>query len=256
MVIEGLVQASIALQNQEYLKIAHSALDQIDASYFVDNRLISVALSQGRVSFAFLEDVAYLLKASLSSLQREFRANDLERCLHLSHELLTHFRADDGGFWMNAHDAERLIDRPRSLHDEAIPSAAAIATQSLLRLGYLLNRSDLIQCAEEALTHLSTALMRHPAGLISWLSPLREILTPPQILVVRGPQSCLAHWRQLIDSYPHPHRLMLCLPDESTQSILTDKPTNGEGIVYCCLGFECHAPITDHQQLNQWLQQH
>jgi len=254
MAIEGLIQASRTLQQPHLLRHAQNALDAIDRSCFVNDRLISVRVGQDRYSFAFLDDVAYLLKASLASVQREFRWSDLNRCRRLADELLRYFRAEDGGFWMSAHDAEPLIDRPRSIHDEAIPCAAAIATHSLLRLGYLLNEPSWIDVATQALTQVSSALMRHPAGLISWLEPLSETLRPPQLLILRGEAQQLRDWQALIDGFVNPHRLVLALPDETCRELLTDKPSRASGVVYCCDGFVCQAPIHDTAGLLHWLQ--
>jgi uncharacterized protein YyaL (SSP411 family) len=255
MAIEGLIQASIAVDEPRYLKAAQAALDQLDKHAWVNNRLVSVIQSNEMPLPAVLDDVAFLLKASLASLQAEYRACDEKRLFKLINECETYFKADDGGYWYTAHDSQKLINRPRSVHDEAIPSAAAIATQTILRTGFLFGKFDYLQSAQFAINSVSSTLATHPAGMASWLSALSELQSPPTVIILRGPASRIHPFVPLLRQRPGPHRLHLILADEQLDpaGCLTDKPSHPEGILYVCDGFSCQAPLIGHDNIQRRL---
>lgn len=256
MAIEGLIQASLALNEPAFLNKAQTALTVLDQWANQDGQWLSVRLNSDGGIGAYLDDVAYLLTASIASLQAEFRASDLKRCEQLAEMLVNQFSTPDGGFWFTSHTAEPLLDRPRSLHDEATPAAAAIAAVGLLRLGYLFGNSIWITAAERCLQSVIGVLRKHPAGLVSWLAPLEEYVKPPTVVIIRGSGAIIRSWQHAVMQTPQRSRLILTLPDENpdTHHLLPDKPTRAEGVVYVCDGLVCQSPITDMHTLIKGLE--
>jgi uncharacterized protein len=65
--------------------------------------------------------------------------------------LLTHFEDPrGGGFLFTADDHEQLIERPRPLADDAMPSGNGVAALALNRLGCLLGEPRYLVAAERA----------------------------------------------------------------------------------------------------------
>ena len=79
--------------------------------------------------------------------------------------VLAHFRAEDGGFYDTADDAEPLVARPRSLQDAAVPAGGAAACIVLLRLAALTGDGRYRAAAEAALAPMEGIAVGAPHGV-------------------------------------------------------------------------------------------
>ena len=249
LMIEGMAHAARVFGHGEWLASAQHAMDYIRRTMWHDGRLLATA-KDGRAHLdAYLDDHAFLLAALLELMQAEFRHDDLAFAVELADTLLIRFEdSTAGGFFFTAHDHEVLIHRPKSGHDNATPAGNGIAAFALQRLGHLLGESRYLTAAEKTLQLFWPQIRRSPAGFGSLLLALEEALTPPDILILRGPANRMAEWRRALGA--DPRRLVLALPNGIPDLPGTlAKPESDHVNAWVCRGVTCLAPTANLAEL-------
>ena len=246
LAISGMAVAARALQRPDFAESALSAIDFVREHLWQDGRLLA-AYKDGRSRFpAYLDDYAFLLDGLLESLQSHWRSEDLTFCIGLADALLLHFEdAERGGFFFTADDHETLIHRSKSFGDEAVPAGNATAAQSLMRLGLLLGETRYLAAAERTVRAAWPALEKYPHAHAALLVALEEILSPPQIVVIRGEANEAAQWRNEITKMYAPGRLVFAIATdaENLPTVIAEKHACTETVAYLCEGTTCSPPL-------------
>ncbi|TRZ93912.1 MAG: thioredoxin domain-containing protein [Rhodocyclaceae bacterium] len=249
LMIEGMAHAARVFERGDWLASAQRAMDFIRRTMWNDKRLLATA-KDGRAHLdAYLDDHAFLLSALLELMQAEFRNDDLTFAIELADILLARFEdREAGGFFFTAHDHETLIHRPKTGHDNATPSGNGIAAFALQRLGHLLGEARYLTAAEKTLRLFWPQISRSPAGFGSLLSALEEALTPPDIVILRGPAEQMAKSRRTLGA--DPRRLVLALPNGIAGLPETlAKPESDQVNAWVCSGVTCMAPTANLEAL-------
>ena len=120
-----------------------------------------------------------------------------------------------------------------------------IAAGVLLRLGHLLGEPRYLAAAERTLRAAWPVMTQYPAGHVSLLGALEELLTPPEIVVLRGEARTIEDWRVALARTYAPHRIVLAIPADAADlpPALADKTPRAGPVAYLCLGSTCSAPI-------------
>ena len=253
LAIRGLAIAGRALGRPELTAAAGQAADFIRQTLIKDGRLYA-SYKDGRVRFpAYLDDHAFLLDALLELLQSDWQTRHLEFAMDLADLLLEHFYdRQEGGFYFTADDHETLIDRPKPLADEAVPSGNGIAAFALQRLGFLLGETRFLDATEKTLQNAWQAMREYPHGHVSLITALEEYLEHPEIIVIRGEADEVAHWRDAAAKLYAPARLVFAIERAATglPGVLDDRrPLAGETVAYRCKGTHCSLPLTSFEAL-------
>ena len=251
LMIKGLAHAGRVLDEPEYIASAQRAMDFIRASMWQNGRLLAVCMDGKAHLNAYLDDYAFLLDALLELLQAEFRTIDLEFARALADVLLQQFEdTQEGGFFFTSHDHEKLIHRPKPVHDEAMPSGNGIAAFALQRLGHLLGETRYLEAAERTLKLYYSALTQQPSGFMSMLLALQEYLTPPQIVILRSAPGASAAWRKQLAQHYWPGTMILILEGEfASLPEMLAKPLSQGVSAWVCQGVKCLPVIGDCQEL-------
>jgi uncharacterized protein YyaL (SSP411 family) len=171
-----------------------------------------------------------------------FRADELAWGQQLIEVVLQHF-ADTaaGGFYFTSDDHEALIHRTKAFGDDATPSGNGIAARVLLRLGYLLAEPRYLAAAERTLRAAWPALQQYPPGHVSLLGALDELLSPTEIVILRGEARTIEGWRAHLSQIYAPHRLTLAIPAQAPglPPALADKTPRAGPVAYVCRGTTC-----------------
>ena len=256
LMLRGMAIAARALGREELAASATRALDFIRATLWRDGRLLATAM-EGRAHLnAYLDDYVYLADAILELQQVRFRADELSFAQQLLDVVLQRF-ADDaaGGFYFTSNDHETLIHRSKVFGDDATPAGNGIAASVLLRLGHLLAEPRYLAAAERTLRAAWPVITQYPAGHVSLLGALEELLTPPEIVVLRGEARTIEGWRVALAKTYAPHRIVLAIPADAGDlpPALADKTPRAGPVAYLCRGSTCSAPIDSLDALSEQL---
>jgi len=248
LTIRAMARAGRVLQQPRWIESARRALDFLRAELWRDNRLLA-SWKDGRAALpAYLDDYAFLLDALLEMLQTDWRDQDLAWARELAEILLAHFEdREAGSFYFTADDHEALIQRPRSLMDEATPAGNSIAAFALNRLGHVLGEPRYLEAAERAVGVACAAMAELPHAYGSALNALEELLDPPELVILRGEPEQLREWRDLLGQFYRPDRLVLSPPADSRE-LPRDGDDSGP-IALVCHGTRCLAPARSLAEL-------
>jgi uncharacterized protein YyaL (SSP411 family) len=250
--IEGMAHAGRVFGRTDWLESARRALAFIRHEMWKDGRLLATS-KDGRAHLnAYLDDYAYLLKAVLELLQAEFDTDSLAFAQALGDALLAQFEDQAGGFWFTSHDHEALIHRVKTGHDNATPSGNGVAAFALQRLGHLTGESRFLEAADRAVRFYYPDMARQPGGFASLIVALEEALTPPAIVVLRGPAGQLTDWQGNIWGKYWPWALTLGIPSglDNLPGAM-DKPQKDGVNAWVCSGVKCLEPIDEFTYLER-----
>jgi uncharacterized protein YyaL (SSP411 family) len=249
LMIEGLAHAARVFDRPDWLAAAQGALAYLRQTHWRNGRLLA-ASRQGRAHLpAYLDDYAYLIAALLELLQAEFHAEDLDFACQLADALLEHFEdREAGGFYFTAHDHETLIHRPKSGHDSAMPAGNGVAALALQRLGHLLGETRYLDAARRTLDAFWPQLELQAASCATLLQALEEFITPPAIVILRGPARALPEWQQQLAR--RKSVMALALPNGLTSlPPMLARPETPHVNAWVCQGVSCSAPLSDPDEL-------
>ncbi len=174
MAVRGLAIAGRCLERPDLTEAAERAAGFIAANLISKGRLLACWTSGRTGNEGFLDDYAFLLDALL-----ELGGKRRELAESLAARMLDHFEdGGGGGFYFTSLEQERLIHRPRSLSDDALPAGAAVAARALLRLSQFLPGPRYAAAAEKALRAGWEHMCRHPLSHTALCLALDEWLRP------------------------------------------------------------------------------
>lgn len=146
----------------------------------------------------------------------------LELAILRAEQMLDFFEDEHGGFFLTAHDAERLISRPKETYDGAIPSGNSVAAMVLEALAQLTGETVWREAADRQMRFMAGQAEEYPAGHCFALLAMDKALHPGRDLIVCG--------KELPDELKNPH--------ERDLNILFKSPDNAQRLAKC-------APFTE-----------
>jgi uncharacterized protein YyaL (SSP411 family) len=246
MAIRAMAITARVLARDDFADSATSALDFIRETLWKDGRLLAT-YKDGRAHLnAYLDDYAYLADAILELQQVRFRADELAFARELLDVTLAHFEDPQGGFFFTSDDHEALIHRIKAYGDDAIPSGNGVAAFVLQRMGYLLADTRYLTAADRAVRASWKMLERFPTAAPTMLSALEELLTPPEIVILRGERKEIRDAQRELAKVYAPHRVVLSVPSDAKDlpPAIAEKKPGTSLIAYVCTGSVCSAPIS------------
>lgn len=249
LAITALAEASVALDEPEFLTAATRCASAIVGLHIVDGRLRRASLG-GRVgdSAAILEDHAALATGLLTLYQLTAEKTWLNSAMLLIDIALQHFAdTETAGRWYDtADDAETLMVRPADPLDGATPSGASLIAEALQLAAHLApaHRADrYASAAESTLTGAAPILARLPRSGGHWLAVAEAAVRGPiQIAVACDPvgSELLAAARTLA-----PGGAIVVGGEVNSSELLSDRDrVAGADAAYVCRGRTCDLPVT------------
>ena len=250
LMIAGLAHAGRVMARADWVDAAQAALDFLRGHVWRDGRLFaSFKDGEARLN-AYLDDHAFLLDALLESLQARYRESDLAWGRALADVLLAKFQdLEAGGFFFTSHDHEALITRPKPGYDNATPSGNGVAAYALQRLGHLLGEPRYLEASRACLELFLPYLSEQPIAYPTLMAVLEEALTPPRIIILRGPAALLEAEARALAPGLAASDLLFALPNGLSLPDVLNKPESDRPVAWVCRGTACQPGITDLGQL-------
>jgi uncharacterized protein YyaL (SSP411 family) len=255
LAVASLAEAGVLLGEEEYVEAAARAAGLLLDVHLVDGTLFRVSRDgrPGRHA-GVLEDHGCVS----SGLLALFQATGDERWVTpagvLLDTALARFRADDGGFFDTADDAEQLVARPRDPTDNASPSGLSSMVHALLTWSSLTGSGRHRDAAEAALRTVRPLTEKAPR-FAGWSLAAAEaaVAGPVEVAVVGHPgnpgrEALLAEARRSAG----PGAVVVAgVPggDAAVPLLESRGLVDGRAAAYVCRGMVCRRPVTTVEEL-------
>jgi uncharacterized protein len=259
LMLAAFADAAQALDRADYKDIATANAEFLHATMRAgDGRLLRTWKAGSHAKYnGYLEDYAFLADGLLSLYQTTFNARWFVWARQLADHMLAHFPdAKNGGFFDTRDDHEQLIQRPKDIQDNAVPSGNALAAHVLLRLGLLTGEPTYWDAAEQATRSVGTLMSQYPSGFGEWLNAASFIMGESREVALVGNRQQLAPLLKIVRAGYRPLQVVAAgeESDDGGIPLLANRPQrNGEGTAYVCRRFVCDAPVTDPRELQSQL---
>lgn len=176
LMISGLAWAAQALKSSGYTELSDNAFHAATQAFHYirkhgcqnnSDRLFSVIKDgKGKLN-GYLDDYAFMAMAALdlarfSHTAAEVEALTGEACRWVDIIRKHFFDHDQKGYFFTSDDHELLLARPKTLHDQAIPSGTAITLEVLWTLAEIMGEPTYEVEATEAMEALWSQAMQSP----------------------------------------------------------------------------------------------
>ena len=255
LAISGLVRAWEASGHEPALSLATRVADFL-LEHMIDGSRIARVFKDGTTKLdGTIDDYAFAARAMFDLA---FATGDLERYRvgrRLIDAVVERFWTERDGvgiFFMTPADADqRLVHRPESHSDGAIPSGAAVATEVLIAAGRLESDAAALEIAERYLAGRSPQMTEHPYMGSRLLAALDLYLNGVELVVTggEGREALVEAARRAFA----PSRLWA--GPWAAEALVAGKEPGGDGAAraYVCRGQACSAPISDPRALAKHL---
>jgi uncharacterized protein YyaL (SSP411 family) len=257
LMIEGMAHAARIFGRTEWLDSARKALAFVRARCWKHGRLLATYKDGHAHLDAYLDDHAFLIAALLELLQADYRSEDLEFAKELADALLESFEdRKHGGFYFTRHDHEPLIHRPKPGSDNALPAGNAVAAWSLQRLAQICGETRYTAAAERTLLLFHTQMTQQAGGCATMIRALKEWLSPPRLVLLRGPEDQVTEWQKRLAKLSLSNTQVLGLPNSINHlPEVMNKPESTQVNAWICSGVTCLAPFEDWSKLGHFLKE-
>ncbi len=256
LMISGMALAGRIFNHNSFIRSAQRSTDFIRSNLWQGNRLLASCAGGKSHLNGYLDDYAFMLCGLLQLLQSEWRQSDLDFAVHIADAMIDRFEDPElGAFFFTSHDHEKLLYRPKTGADDAIPSGNALAVSGLLELGALLAETRYLQTAEKALTRFSDELRRHPSINASMSIALQKLDPAFATVIIRGKSDDMKRWSDRVNREYSPGLQCFAIPDHADKlpPSLAVYKTRPETCAYICRGNQCGPPVTDLERLPESL---
>jgi hypothetical protein len=186
LMIQGLASVGVALNEPKFVGWAQDASEFV-AKHLWRNGTLLRTWRDGQAKIeAFGEDHAFLAEGELTLFEATGDPKHLQRARTLADIMLDRFVDPAGGFFVTPVGGEALIQRPKSIHDNAVPSATSSMTMVLLRLHALTGEGRYGDAADRILRTFEAAMEKNPFAYSYLVCALEAATTGVGTLVVTG----------------------------------------------------------------------
>ncbi len=251
LMIAGLVNAGIILDEPSWLEMARRAFDLI-AQHMTRGDRLGHSWRGGQLLLPGLaSDYATMIGAALALYEASGEGALLELALAWQRQLDAHYAdRETGAYFLTADDAGDLLLRPHSTADDATPNANSVAAANLVRLAALTGDHQWLEKADRLIEGIISAQPRNLFGHVTLLNALDLRLRAAEI-VATGPQA--EGFARAALKLPYLDRIVLRAenaaalpPTHPAQAKL--KATQGSAAFVCVAG-TCSLPVTEPGQI-------
>ena len=255
LAISALAESGRVFDEPDWIAAAETAFAFVRDRMTVDGRLHHCARA-GRVStIGMLDDHANMAAAGLALYEVTGAAAYLEQSKRWVEELdLRFWDAGTGGYFFTADDADDLIVRSKSVHDNAVPAGNGTVLAVLARLFHLTGEEAYLRRAEELQSAFAGEIARNFFPMSTFVNGAEMLANAVQIVIVGQPDDpdTRALVRQTL-GMSLPNRI-LTIVDADTRlppghPAAGKAQLDGRATAYVCSGMTCGLPVTDPQAL-------
>lgn len=258
LMLRSFAEAARALQRSDYLQIAQRNAEFLLSKLVREGRLLRTYKDGHAHLKGYLEDYMFLADGLLALYEADFDPRWFREARRLVDEAIILFADEqNGGFFDTGNDHETLFNRPKDIMDNATPAGNSVAAEVLLRLAAWSGEGNYRQRADDYLSALSEALIKHPQAFGHALGALDFALSSAREIAIIGDLHQQGTQRLLttVNQRYLPNSVLAeAAPDDSEAvrivPLLAERPLkDGQPCAYVCQNFVCQAPVTSAEEL-------
>jgi hypothetical protein len=261
LMLAAFAEAGVGLEREDYVAVAEQnaafLLDELRAE---DGHLLHTWRDGRAKGRGFLEDYAYLIDGLMALYQATFEPRWYNGASELAEVMVERLEAPEGGFFDTSVAHEKLVTRPRTLQDSAVPSGSSMAVWDLLRLSQLSVEPWYAEIARSSLRQVQQLLAQYPLGFGQWLTALNYALAETREIAIvgdPGTEEVEALLRVCRDGY-RPYQVLAVGdpkdPRVEVPLLMDRERIDGKATAYVCVYFTCRKPVTDPEALQAELE--
>ena len=257
LMITALVTGCAVLEEKKYLNTAVRCAKFIWSQQWRDGKLHRIYKDSQSNIVGCLEDYAYLLEALVTLYEISLQSEWLTKANQLADAMIEEFwDEEEGGFFLSGKSGEQLVSKLKNPADEAMPSANAIASLALLKLGRLTGNKTYTEKSEETVKAFQSFIEDSPAAFTGLLATLSASSLSPTEAIFTGPNDTPEFdeiWKVLHTDY-RPNKVIIWNENGESTLPLVEGKTSSEPSVYLCQKGTCHPPVNTAKALDRLLE--
>lgn len=255
LMIAAMARAGAAFQEETWTREATRAADFVLRNLRRPDGTLMKRYRNGQSGLdAHLDDYAFLCWGLIELHQATQEPGWLENALELADIMEQQFEDEvNGGFFMTADSSEKLIARPREIHDGAIPSGNSVAALALLKLSRLTGQPRFEETAMKVFRAFSPNVTRGPSSYCFLLCALDFATTPGMEVVIASPDGPSDSAREMLRYMQQtylPGAVYLAVDEGNRKDIVklaeyaaSQRPLDNRLTIYICRNFTCKQPV-------------
>jgi len=255
LMILALAHAGAAFGEAEWIQIARDVFRFVVENMGANGRLLHTWCAGRARHPAVLDDYANMSRAALMLYEITGERAYLAQAEAWVAIADTHYWDKDGsGYFLSADDTTDVIQRAKTIHDNATPNGNGTMAEVLARLYYFTGNDAYRARAEELIRTFTNDKVQALVGSPSLLMAYEVLESAVQTVIVGPPGD--ARTRALLEAAftaSQPNRVLIQIPPGS--GLPAGHPAAGKGMTdgqpaaYVCVGPTCGLPVTEPQAL-------
>lgn len=203
---------------------------------------------------AFLDDLAYLIRAQISLQELIGETGYLNSARVLIEEATAHFTDEEGlFFFFTRDDQEDVLIRKKEIYDGATPSGNAVMANVLLHMSILFERNDWKDRAVGMADAVNQMAVRYPTSFGVWTNLIQELVHGTLELVVIGPEAS-GEGNELLKPFIPYKVFMSSERGDEGFPLLNGKNSGSLTSFYLCKNYSCQNPVNNITQFIQLIE--
>ena len=257
LMITALAAGYSVLGEEKYIKTAKRCAEFIWSEQWKDGKLYRIYKDGQSSIVGCLEDYAYFLEALITLYETSLQSKWVGKARQVADAMIKEFwDIDEGGFFLSGKLRDKLVAKLKNPADEAMPSANAIASMALLKLGRLTGNKTYIEKSEETVKVFQVFMEQSPVAFTGLLSTLSASnLSSTEVIFAGHKETAVFDemWELLHTDY-RPNKVVAWSENGESNLILTEGKNSIESTVYICQKGTCHPPVSTAQALDRLLE--
>ena len=241
LMIEAYLDAYIALEDEQYLKVAEQQMKFIFTNLITEDEGLFHLHKDGKSSInGYLEDYAFTISALLKMYQSTFDESYISQAESLMNYTVKHFLDEESGmFWFKSNKDEQLIAKKQENSDNVIPASNSVMAHNLLILSKLTYNQEFEKTGKQMLSNILPHI-EYGQSYSNWLR-LYLYKTYPFYEIAATGKNFRALTIELRKTYI-PNKLILGAEKKSDLPLLENKFFEKETI-FVCQNKTCQLPV-------------
>ncbi|GGD41464.1 thioredoxin domain-containing protein [Muriicola marianensis] len=251
LLISGYLDAYKAFGAPSYLDRAKGIFETLRSDAYINGRLLHSFKTGSTREEGFLEDYAFLARASFGLFEVTLDTVYLDFTTGLMETIMSDFYDEASGMY-EYNDSSALISKIIKVDDGVIPSANSVVAETLVKLGHLKYDKTYLERADEMIKTLSPRVSEAIVNYALWANLLLSQTRGFYEVVSVGNQA------EALTTELHgqfiPNALVVGSSVASDLALFKDRFFENETLIYVCTNNTCKRPVKTTMEALQQLQ--